>query len=213
MTSACRLPNAARPTWFPNWNGETAALVGAGESATSEALSALRGRCRVLVINTSYKLAPWADALYACDPQWWNAYKGAPDFPGLKITQDAGAARKFDLRQVRLVDQASAEANMIVIDRPGMIGRGGHGGFQALNLLVQFGVRRVLALLDCRGDHWHGDHPGTLKNPKPQTLAKWAEILDGSAPQLRNFGIEFIDVTRNGALTVYPKMSIDAALR
>jgi hypothetical protein len=50
-----------------------------------------KGRAKVIAINNSWRLAPWADALYGCDYTWWHANRGVPEFAGLKISQDAGA--------------------------------------------------------------------------------------------------------------------------
>ena len=205
----------SRPAWFPDWSGETCALVGSGESATPDALATLRGRCRVMVINSSFRLAPWADALYACDGKWWNHSDNsdALQFAGLKITQDESVARLLSIHRVTLVEQGAPKADTILTSQPGILGRGGNGGHQALNLLVQFGVRRVLALLDYRGEHWHGNHPPGLSNPRPAALAKWARTMDAQAPRLKRLGVELIDVAHNGALTAYPKMTIEEAVQ
>ena len=47
------------------------AIIASGPSLTKEDVDAVRG-LNVIVINTSYWLAPWADILYACDGHWWD---------------------------------------------------------------------------------------------------------------------------------------------
>ena len=50
----------------PEWTGETAFLLGGGPSLKGFNAECLRGR-RVIAINNSWELAPWADVLYFCD--------------------------------------------------------------------------------------------------------------------------------------------------
>jgi hypothetical protein len=111
-----------------------------------------------------------------------------------------------------MADPDESSRDEILISRPGVIGRGGNGGHQALNIAVQFGAHNILGLLDYHGEHWHAKHPQGLSNPRPQVLAKWARRMNGLAPLLNKLGVTFIDVTTGGALTAYPKMSIDDAL-
>lgn len=201
-----------RPEWFPDWRGETCALIGAGSSATKEAVDRLRGRCRVLVVNTSYKLVPWADALYAADARWWDWHGGAKEFRGLKITQDKGAAEKYRLRCVSLV-QSGRDLDAIIIDRPGLLGHGRDGGFQALNLIVQFGARRIPMLgIDCCGDRWHGDHPEGRKVPLPKEFELRRAIYDAQASRLTSLGVEVVNCSAISALTGYPRLSVEEAL-
>ena len=204
----------SKPEWFPDWPGEVCALIGSGPSANAAMVEHLKDRCRVLVINTSFRLAPWADALYACDALWWQWYPEARDFAGLKITQDAKAAKAHGLKHVKLVEENAPDANRLILNRPGIIGRGENGGFQGLNLLLQFGVKTILMLgIDCRGARWHGAHLGrSMPQQRPQTLAGWASIFDAQAPQLKAWGVEVINLSPVGALKAYSKLTIDLVL-
>jgi hypothetical protein len=144
------------PDWWPRWDGEAVALVASGPTAKKSNLAALRDRARVIAINESYQLCLWADALYACDGNWWELKKGAPEFNGLKISQEAEACKRYpDIKKVE-VDRYS---NELKLHQWGCIGAGGNGGFQALNLAVQFGCDRVMLIgYDMRvdlGEHWH----------------------------------------------------------
>ena len=53
------------------WQGEPAFIVGGGPSVLGVDLEALRGR-RVIVINSSIFVVPWADFLYFGDWRWYN---------------------------------------------------------------------------------------------------------------------------------------------
>lgn len=203
-----------KPAWLPDWSGETCLVVGSGESANACTVAKFRGRCRVLVINTSYQLAPWADALYACDMRWWREYhKEVADFAGLKITQDKDAAANFKLHKVDLVDLHDPRADTILTDKRGTVGRGGFGGFQAINILVQVGVKRIPIIgFDFIGGHWHGPHPAGLVNTREQTLENWRKTFDGQAPRFAQLGVEIVNLSPISTARNYPKMTAEQVL-
>ena len=59
------------------WPGETVVCIASGPSLTRDDVEYCRGRAKVLVINTSILLAPWADAFHACDGRVWRWHKEA----------------------------------------------------------------------------------------------------------------------------------------
>lgn len=61
------------------WEGETVVVLGGGKSLTQEQVDHCRGRARVIAINKSYQLAPWADMLWMPDPGWAWAWLAGPD--------------------------------------------------------------------------------------------------------------------------------------
>lgn len=194
--------------WYPDWRGSVCAVVASGESATPEALEKLKGRCRVIVVNNSFRLAPWADVLYAADSQWWDCHRDAYAFGGLKITSHATWAKRFGLKfvEVELVHAFKFERTSVL---PHM----GNSGARAINLAIQFGVKRILGIgLDFRGGHWHGPHPLPLNNPMPQRLETWRGRLDAQAPLLAKNGIEFVVCSDKSALTAYRKDDVERTL-
>lgn len=103
-----------------------------------------------------------------------------------------------------------------IITAPGYIGAGGNSGFQAINLAVQLGARRIVLVgFDMRVDngvHWHGEHRTELGNPGLDNVIKWRRILDEAAGDLAGMGIEIINASACSALTAYPIMSLEKAL-
>jgi hypothetical protein len=202
-----------RPEWFPDWTGEVAAIVAGGESVTPADVEILRGRCRVVVVNNSYQLAPWADLLYAVDDKWWDAHPAARAFAGLKVSRAGDAAKRYKVHTVNLIGLGEPEKDEFTIETPGLIARGGNSGFQATNLILQFGARRILWLgFDCRGEHWHGKHPTPLRNPTPQRLDTWARTFDAQAARLEAIGAEVVNCSAVSAITAYRKMPVADAL-
>lgn len=214
MTQAQRDYAAARPwVWFPKWTGLTCVLVAAGPSAKAVDLEAGRGRARFIAINNSVQLCPWADVLYACDANWWEQNNGAPNFQGLRISQDKRAASLYS--KVRRVISVRG-ADRILTDHPGLIGWGGNGGFQAINLAVQFGCTRLILvgydMTLAGGTHWHGDHVGKCSNPNDRNVERWRRVTDEAAGDLTARGIKVFNCSPVSALQNYPKMSFEAAL-
>ena len=194
---------------WPDWLGEIAVVCASGPSLTREDIEASRG-CRVVVTNESWRLAPRADVLYGCDYQWWKRNGGVPEFRGRKFCQKKSAAREgWGIEWVQ-----SVKRDVLFVDDEKRIGWGGNSGFQALNLAIQFGARRIALLgfdmrID-RGLHWHEDHEG--ENPLPENVERWRKVLDGQAGWLRKNGVEVINCTSGSALTAYPVMAIAEAL-
>ena len=61
---------------LPDWRGRTVVCIASGPSLTAEDCELVReSGCPVIVTNTTFRLCPWADMLYAFDRPWWNHYK------------------------------------------------------------------------------------------------------------------------------------------
>lgn len=163
------------------------------------------GRARFLAVNDSWRLCPWADALYACDGAWWRKHGGVPGFQGLKLTYEAAAARQFGLRRV-IIDRGN---NTLVLGGAA-VGDGGNSGFQALNLALNWGAKRVLLvgfdMSIAGGEHWHGRHGSGLNNPREHNVRRWLSA-NWSTP----VGIEIINCNPGSALSAYPKLSFEVA--
>jgi hypothetical protein len=172
-----------------------------------------QGKARVIAINNSWRLAPWADVLYACDHRWWAHFNGVPDFHGLKVSQDEQIER-----QPWGVNRVYVERNkdVLLLSKFGTIGWGGNSGFHALNLAVQFGaVKIILVGYDMRMDkgiHWHGPHPREMNNPTPGNIARWCRAVDSTAPVLDALGIDCINTCMHSSLKNFPKMPFAEAL-
>lgn len=174
-----------------------------GPSLTAEDVSYCRGRAAVVVVNDGYRLAPWADVLYAADEGWWEHHRGCPDFQGLKVTQDAGAARRWRLQYIE-----SRRAQGFSLN-PAYIHRGDNSGFQALNLAVLAGCSPIVLLgfdMQKTGGkrHWFGDHPGRLNQDSPYNL--FAAAFNEAAQ--RHPELPIVNASRETALTCWPRVEL-----
>lgn len=182
----------------------TVVIIASGPSLTQEDVDYCRDKATVYVVNNAYKLAPWADLLYACDLEWWDHYK--PDFSGQKWTLNPEAAEKHDL-------------NLIPYE-PGLrfgtkdtIGTGQNSGFQALNLSYILGHRKAILLgFDFKntGEHFFGRHPGAMN--KTPDMRPWVRHMSLAAPEMKEAGFEVINCTRDTAIDAFPMMDIKEAL-
>lgn len=199
---------------WPDWSGQACAIVASGPSTRAAEVALLKGRLKVLAIKRCVELAPWADAVYGCDRPWWRSVRGLPDFPGLKLAYADRAVDEFGLRKVAIPDPKGCR---LLMDQVGVVGSGGSSGFQALNLAVQFGARRILLLgFDCddrSGVHWYGRNmwPGA-GNPAGSNFRRWVEAFHGIAGALEDLGVEVINAAPNSAIKAWPRMSVAEAL-
>lgn len=129
-------------------------------------------------------------------------------FTGRRITASEKAAKDYGLELVSV----RPEHDEILTDRPGEVGHGGNSGFQAVNLAVQWGARRIVLVgFDYRAGperHWHGRHEGGLNNPDDGQLKRWAATLDAQAQRLADLGVELLVATPS-ALTAYPTTTLE----
>lgn len=201
-----------RPKWFPNWTGQAVIIVASGPSAAQVNLNAARGRAKVVAINESWRLCPWADILFAGDYKWWETNGGCPEFSGLKVSIDRRACETQGWGINRL--RGNRADNRISLD-PGVVG-GCHSGFSALNFAVQLLPSRILLVgYDMAveaGVHWHGPHPEGLKNPDGNRLEKWRRSVDGVAGFIGSRDIEVVNCSPISALKKYRKATLSDAL-
>lgn len=200
-----------RPDWFPHW--KACAIVGSGPSVKDAPLELLRGRIPVVAINTSYQLVPWADMIYAVDDRWWRLYgDGLRDYAGLKVSRDSNTCEVYNLKHIKVI----RGSNILMMQEMGVVGGGANSGFQALNLMVQCGVKLILLIgFDMRldhGDHWHGRHPPPLSNPSLEIVMRWRVAMDGAAIPLKQLGVTVLNCSIASMLRNYPKMTLPEAL-
>lgn len=191
---------------FPDWRGETVLVLGAGSSAREVAARLKPGVVRVIALNRSHELVPWAEVLYAADSGFWRQYATARAFKGWRFCADEHV-RYLDagIYPVTIArDPKTGLRRTAMIDGPiGTVGYGGNSGYQAVNLAAQFGASRILLCLDYGGKHWHEDHPRTLRNPTAAQFREWSRHLDAAAPTLASWGIEVLNVAPASALRAY----------
>ncbi|KRS17529.1 hypothetical protein [Roseovarius indicus] len=180
-------------------------IVASGPSAGGVPIEMARGRAKVIAINNSWELAPWADILFACDAKWWDRHQGCPDFEGLKLCIEKPACKRWGVGHVTCMKPD----DRFFHEPKGTVGWGGNSGFHCLNLGVQFGVKRILLVgYDMHiknGLHWHGSHLSGLNNPTAGNAERWRKSLDAAHKEIAKTGVEVLNCSPISALQKYPK--------
>lgn len=139
-----------------------------------------------MAVNTTYRMAPWADALFAMDKQWWDTYRRdvMVNFRGMRVSNNPN----HDTHRVRIPAY-------------------GNSGAGAIATAVHWGAKRVILLgYDCQHTggmaHWHGDHPKGLGNAR--MVDKWAEKFAELAETIPP-SVDVVNCSRVTALNCWPR--------
>lgn len=192
-----------------DWSGCTVVCAASGPSLTSEDLEAVRGRARVIVVNATFRMAPWADVLYAADESFWRVYIREIErvFAGQRWSCSRSTLKPYRTQIVPTVNAYGFSRE------PGTITKGGNSGYQALHLAALWGPRRIVLLgydMQRTGGmhHWHGVHDGGL--PSGRNFSYWIAQFAHLAKDLQARGIEVINCTRETALQAFPRRSLES---
>lgn len=234
-----RIPGERWSRVLPAWKGKTVAILAGGPSLTRPAFEMVRAardadRLRVIAINDSYLLAPWADVHYAADVKWHRWHKAGIDKPELGLRAEDIRARWAAFRGERCSIQPS-EAHVdkdihvlrnsdhprsgtgLSLD-PRYLVTGRHGGFQSLNIAILSGAVRVLLLgydanLGARGEtHWHGDHPIAGRDPVNNAYQTFRRSFTEAEHAITATGVKVLNCSLTSAIDTFPKVSLDEAL-
>lgn len=186
----------------------TVAILATGASLTPQQVATVRrahqhARLAVVAVNDAFRLAPWADVLYAADSAWWKVNADdALAFVGLKFTAD-------QMTPYRCVTRLKQTGLTGYDPEPGSVRTGGNSGYQALHLAIQSGAERVLLLgYDMGGAHYFGAHKPPLRNTTPDTYLKWRDRF----AELNGRGAHIINCTPGSALTCFPRGELESEL-
>ena len=192
----------------PKHKGETIAVIGGGPSLRHFDVEKLRPYTTV-VVNNSYKIAPWAKYGLFIDKKWWvwNGQHFMDTFAGQKITtnRDLRAVNHPSLKRLIRVS-----AENFSDDPQRLVGR--DSGCCGIHLAYHLGASRILLAgfdlsVDENGEtHWHNEHktPSNISNYELRFGPKQQRLTD----ELRQRGVEVLRVTQPG-LQSLPFVSID----
>ena len=182
-----------------------------GPSLDSKTAELCRGTPCV-VVNDAFKLMPFADALYACDEDWW--FNRRPEFDGEKwSSHNDGTKPRNDKRRVNKFFSVSVvrgqQAKGFSLD-PSVIHYGGNSGFQAVNIAILWGGNPVIMVgFDMRGSHFFGEHKYPLRQKK--SFYGWITAFREASEMLPS-DIRIINATPGSDLKCFPIMTLAEAL-
>jgi hypothetical protein len=154
----------------------------------------------VIVTNTTFRIAPWADLLFSCDGTWLVKFheEVKSTFKG-KVTTCSLLGSKFGAENVK-----------------GQCQRFLNSGAGAVSLAISRGATKVYMLgMDCQfmngKKHWHGDHPQGLGNA--HSMSRWPHDFEKLAKYAKERRVEVRNCSRSTALKSIPLMSLEDALQ
>jgi hypothetical protein len=215
-----RIPGRPQSRIIRAWAGRTVAIIAGGPSVTARQIATLKHMRRnelvrgVICVNDAYILFPEADALYFADKKWhdWHQYK--PEFitfAGYKISIRSGDL-SVDAPDIHYLAQNGVDG--LSFD-PEYLHTGRNSGFQALNLAVLAGAKRVV-LLGFDGArapdgrrHWFGDHP---VNEPDSIYPVYVKSFSLAENDLKTAGVEVINCSMQSQINAFLKAPLESLL-
>lgn len=182
------------------WRGRTVACIASGPSLTAEDCELVHAAgLPTIVVNTSFRRAPWADILFAMDAGWWVQHMAEVerDFAGARwgyVYHPGVIATKGKLFPMGVGNSGSFAISMAVVTKP---------------------MRILLLGYDCQfapdgRRHWHEDHPGNLGNAV--SIKRWPYQFDLVSRYAASHGIKVVNCSRSTALTCFERGDLEAEL-
>lgn len=194
--------------------------IASGTSLTQDDVDLCQDKAIVYAVKECHLLAPWADALYAADGDWWqDLYKtkgGAQAFKGQRWTVDPETAQQYKLNCIPYKVASKWSLN------PSYIATGGNSGFQALNLSVLLHAPERVILLGYDMGNTATRQKFDISKPKHWWTGKvqrgiresdypeFIKAFENAAPLIP---VPVINCTRGGNLNCFLRMDLREALQ
>lgn len=193
-----------------DWCGMTVVCMASGPSMTQADADYCRGKANVITVNSTWRLAPWADVHYSSDDDWW--WHELPAMRDRCTGEFWTGHRQGVAPDVKVCPYDKRARGLSRVK--GSIAWGGNSGYCAIGLAVQFGAKRIMLLGydqqdDGRG-HWHGDHPDAIR--KDFNWPMWHQRFAEMAKDAVRMGIDIVNCSRETALTCFPRARLEDVL-
>lgn len=149
--------------------------------------------------------------LYFADVRWWEWHRERREFlafQGEKATIENTGCRVTD-ESIALFHNNGRDSLSL---KPNALATGQNSGYQAVNLAVLLGARRLLLCgfdlqLGPAGEpHWFGEHPIATK---VATFSAMLANFNKLAPELKRHGVEVINCSPWSALQCFKRGRLD----
>lgn len=194
------------------WEGRTVVCMATGPSLTAAQVEVVRSsRAPSIAVNDAYLLAPFADVLYFADVKWQKWHKDRAEFKafaGQRCSIFLGVDLK--LGGVHLLKQAS---HMGLSTDPGAICTGSNSGYQAINIAVLAGAKRIVLIgYDSQPtggkQHFFGEHPDRSHAPYDVIRHRFADLVEPT----KKLGVEILNATPGSSIACFPKVNLAESL-
>jgi hypothetical protein len=183
------------------WQDEECFILGGGPSLPVNKIDRLFGH-NVIVVNNSYRLALWADALFFGDNRWLNQHGQDLDkFKGLIVTT---APEHRDTPKIHVIYRRNRPPG--ISEDPLWIAWNRSSGACAINLAYLMGARRIVLLgFDMKAingaRNFHDDYSKAMREPPYQAFLS---VFPAIAADCKRLGVEVINATPGSAINCWP---------
>jgi hypothetical protein len=189
------------------WEGEKAFIMGGGPSVADQNTDLLKDRHRVIVINSSYQRAPWADYLVWCDVRWWieRREEVMRMFTGEVVTNWPSQDNACKVLK-KIKPPLSLDPGILAMEHTSTVA--------AINLAVHLGVKEIVLLgvdqcFDGDKTHHHVPHRWPIgKRAYDLQTSDFMKI----APQLTQWGISVVNASPRSTLKCWPYKPFEETL-
>lgn len=206
--------------WTPEpiFLGETVFCLASGPSLTQTIANRVLDR-RVIVVNSSCHVAPWADILYFTDSGWYEPRRDlVASWPRLVVSMSRTAKREMPDKVLRVKgegDPAFPITSFPSLGSP-VIRQGRSSGHTAISLAIALGAKRIvmlgydMRLVDGR-EHNHTEY----NNPRDleQYAREFVPSFAGWNAAALAMGVEILNATPGSAVKEFPMIDLEEFLR
>lgn len=146
----------------------------------------------VIVANTTFRMAPWADAVFAMDRKWWTTHydEVCESFEGWRLT--TASLEGMVVEKVSITQYRNSGANCV-------------------SVAAKAGAKEIVLLgYDCMRSegktHWHGSHPEGMSDAK--TIKLWPLIFDRLAKDMKRQGVRVVNASTSTALKCFERTEL-----
>lgn len=222
------------------WGGATVVIFAGGPSLTKVQADRVRelhrgsGWLRAIAVNDAYLLSPFADVCYFADGEWWKWQTEGIPRPALGLSAEQVRERfatfsgqKCSIRWGGM--NVEDEAVHILKNKHGEYGHGTglsadprflvtgkNSGFQAMNLAILAGAKRLLLLgfdgaPDEQGrNHWFGENPRNVQWPVFYEYMR--RSFAETEREIKAAGVEVLNCNPRSHIDHFPKVTLEEAL-
>lgn len=194
-------------------------------SAYSPYMSVLHDK-HVIGTNNAYMLGDWIDFLMFVDGTWYSVHRRElSKWAGIRVSCAARFVKKPE-KMVKFLKKDNKHFEGLSLNSSRISWNKNSGG-AAINLAYHLGVKTVYLLgfdmktIDPKYTHWHGMHYHKNKEKRNKKVLKpiggaYSKHLRGFpaiAADAKKVGLNIINLSKDSAISHFPKMSLSEVLK
>ncbi len=202
--------------WFKD---QTVFVLASGPSLTREVCDKIKGR-NSIVINASFKQAPWAKVWYFTDGHIYEKYRDeVASWPGEVVCMSKLAKQELN-KQVKRVRGEGDPTSAGQLEFPHLghhsIRQGRSSGHTAVSLAIALGASQIILLgFDMRFVEGREHHHSEYQGPRDVALyeREFVPGFDGWNAAALMAGVEILNATPLSAVHEFPMVSLEEVLQ